>query len=231
MMTQALQSTVSVGATREPLVIASLPQEAQRALKRALGEASNASVGWMRFENLAPGAQEALRQFVFVDDGFEVLSREAQNALIGFVSQDDMSWSEEGVAALHWRLLQRIFDLSEARTPLDEVFDILHWVFSDADKEDAGFSFASCVKVVCSNPESPTQYFGPVDVEALRDQLQRYVRNWLRQAIKRYPPWVQEGIRMHPDWVEKQLDRNPQWLNEQVRSAAQCQAVTRTLFD
>ena len=24
---------------------------------------------------------------------------------------------------------------TEARTPLDEVFDILHWVFSDADKE------------------------------------------------------------------------------------------------
>lgn len=230
-MATACQPTLSVGATREPLAFASLPQEAQRALRRALGEAGNSSAGWMRFENLAPGAQEALRQFVFVDDGFEVLSREAQNALIGFVSQDDMSWSEEGVAALHWRLLQRIFDLSEARTPLDEVFDILHWVFSDADKEDAGFSFASCVKVVCSNPESPTPYFGPVDVEALRDQLQRYVRNWLRQAIKRYPPWVQEGIRSHPDWVEHQLERNPQWLNEQVRKAAQSQGVTCELFD
>jgi hypothetical protein len=213
------------------MAFASLPQDAQRAVQRALGEASTAGAGSMRFEDLPPAAQEALRRFVFVEDGFESLSREAQNALIGYVSQDDMSWSEEGLATLHWRLLQRIFDLSEARTPLDEVFDILHWVFADADKEAAGFSFASCVNVVCRNPESPTPYFGPVDVEALRDQLQRYVRHWLRQAIQRYPPWVQEGIRSHPDWVEHQLERNPQWLNEQVRKARQSQGGTCDLFD
>ncbi len=126
-------------------------------------------------------------------------------------------WSEEDIVFLHWRLLHRVFELSEPNTPLDEKIDILRWVFTEPELERAPFSFSNCVRVVTLSPLSPIPYCGVTDTEEIRDWLKRYATTWLRSTIDRYPPWVREAFLENPQWFIRRLEKNPQWINEQVK--------------
>jgi len=126
-------------------------------------------------------------------------------------------WSEEDVVLLHWRLLLELRRLPDPETPLEEKLDTLAWALTDPDLDARPFSFANCVRVVGTSPLSPTQFFGALDVEELRERLRANARGWLSATLSRYPGWVQDLIRQEPDWVARQLAKNPQWLNEQIK--------------
>jgi hypothetical protein len=129
-------------------------------------------------------------------------------------------WSEEDIVFLHWRLLHQVFDLSESNTPLDEKIDILRWVFTESDREQAPFSFSICVRVVTLSPLSPIPYCGVTDVEEIRDWLKHHAMTWLQSTIDRYPLWVREAFLNNPHWFVRRLEKNPQWINEQVKKYA-----------
>jgi hypothetical protein len=133
-------------------------------------------------------------------------------------AEDTPEWSEEDVVLLHWRLLLELRRLPDLDTPLEEKLDTLAWALTDPTLDDRPFSFANCLRVVGTSPLSPTQYFGAVQVDEVRDWLRANARVWLRATLARYPDWVQSLIRAHPDWVAKELRKNPQWINEQIRS-------------
>ena len=137
-----------------------------------------------------------------------------------------VEWTEEDVVFLHWRLLQEVSDLSDPETPLETKFDTLRWVFTDRDKDDKPFSFASCVRVVGCSPLSPIAYCGAVDAEEVRDRIRHSVKAWLEATLERYPGWVRDAVARNPEWVEARLARNPQWINEQLRTLT----VQRDLF-
>lgn len=126
-------------------------------------------------------------------------------------------WSEEEIVFLHWQLLHRVIDLSEPSTPLDEKIDILRWVFTEPQREQAPFSFSNCVRVVTLSPLSPLPYCGVTNTEEIRDWLKRYATTWLRSTIDQYPLWVREAFLKNPQWFVQRLEKNPQWINEQVK--------------
>lgn len=145
----------------------------------------------------------------------------AARALLEVADDDSpIEWSEQDVVLLHWRLLREIGGLADPETPLEEKFDTLRWVFTEREKDDKPFSFASCLRVVGCSPFSPLPYCGLVDVEEVRDHIRAAAKTWLRQTLVRYPLWVREAVVDHPEWVETRLARNPQWLNEEVRRVA-----------
>lgn len=126
-------------------------------------------------------------------------------------------WSEEDLVHVHWRLLQQVADLGDPDRSLEEKFDILHWIFTEPDKDDRPFSFAVCLRVVGCSPLSPIPYCGQVDVEEVRDRLRAKLKRWLGASLERYPDWVRQALATRPDWVIARLVRNPQWINEQVK--------------
>jgi hypothetical protein len=145
----------------------------------------------------------------------------AARALLDIADDDSpIEWSEQDVVLLHWRLLKEIGRLADAETPLEEKFDTLRWVFTEREKDDKPFSFASCLRVVGCSPLSPLPYCGRVDVEEVRDHIRAATKTWLHQTLVRYPLWVREAVVNHPEWVETRLVRNPQWINEEVRRIA-----------
>lgn len=130
----------------------------------------------------------------------------------------DTDWTEEDVVRLHWHLLERIKLLRDARTPLEEKIEILHWMFTDAERDKKPFSFVNCVRVVAVSPLSPTPCFiGAVDAEEVRDWVRCRLKRWLIDSLENYPMWVRNAIVEQPGWIARQLERNPQWLNEQIR--------------
>lgn len=134
--------------------------------------------------------------------------------------ESPIEWSEEDVVQLHWRLLKEVGRLADPDTPLEEKFDTLRWVFTEREKDDKPFSFASCLRVISCSPLSPAPYCGLVDVEAVRDYIRASSQRWLRDTLMRYPPWVRDAVVSHPEWVEMRLARNPQWINEEVKRVA-----------
>jgi hypothetical protein len=127
-------------------------------------------------------------------------------------------WTEEEVVHLHWRLLERIKLLRDTRTPLEEKIEILHWMFTDAERDKKPFSFVNCVRVVGVSPLSPTPCFiGVADAEEVRDWVRCRLKRWLIESLENYPMWVRNAIVEQPGWIALQLERNPQWLNEQIR--------------
>ncbi|WP_038215254.1 hypothetical protein [Xenophilus azovorans] len=176
----------------------------------------------------APSGSEHAAQLVFEalierlrDGDAPIVSLAAAAAMLD--AADDGSpveWSEEDVVFLHWRLLGEVRRLADPKTPLEEKFDTLRWVFTEREKDHRPFSFVSCLRVVGCSPLSPLQYCGLVDVEEMRDLIRYAVRRWLHQTLDRYPTWVREAIADHPEWVETRLARNPQWVNEEVRRVA-----------
>jgi hypothetical protein len=157
--------------------------------------------------------------------GLEIFSEGGDNQLALFdgsprPSDDRPEWSEEDIVRLHWRLLQELAHLPQPETPLEEKIDTLNWVFTDPHKDRLPFSFANCLRVVGLSPLSPTEYFGALDIEAIRDWIRVNAARWMRSTIERYPDWVREEIAADPDRVAREIDRNPQWINEQVRHRA-----------
>lgn len=138
-------------------------------------------------------------------------------AALDDADDEPVEWSEEDVVFLHWRLLKDIADLKDPATPLEVKLDTLRWIFTDPDKEDRPFSFASCLKVVGCSPLSPLPYVGQVDADGFRDAIQRRIKPWLLATLDKYPEWIREAFLAHPDWVERGLARNPQWINQEIR--------------
>ena len=134
--------------------------------------------------------------------------------------ESPIEWSEEDVVQLHWRLLKEVARLADPDAPLEEKFDTLRWVFTEREKDDKPFSFASCLRVIGCSPLSPAPYCGAVDVEVVRDYIHAACQRWLQDTLLRYPPWVREAVVTHPEWVEARLARNPQWINEEVKRIA-----------
>ncbi|MDB5924109.1 MAG: hypothetical protein JWN13_3045, partial [Betaproteobacteria bacterium] len=110
-----------------------------------------------------------------------------------------VEWSEEDVVFLHWRLLRELSGLSDPETPLEEKLNVLHWVFTEHDKESRPFSFANCLRIVGGSPLSPAPHFGSVDVEEIRGWIRYHVKAWLHATVERYPSWVREAVFRNPE--------------------------------
>lgn len=128
-----------------------------------------------------------------------------------------IEWTEEDVVQLHCLLLDDLAALADPRTPLEEKFDTLRWVFTDPDKDAKPFSFANCLHVAGCSPLSTFPYFGHLDVDNVRDMLLGHIRRWLRETLDRYPSWIREAIARNPQWASERLSKNPQWINEQIK--------------
>lgn len=155
-------------------------------------------------------------------EGSRTVASSTFSAALDTTSDEEspIEWSEEDIVQLHWRLLKEVSRLADPDTPLEEKFDTLRWVFTEREKDDKPFSFASCLRVIGCSPLSPAPYCGLVDVEAVRDYIRTSSQRWLRETLNRYPPWVRDAVVSHPEWVETRLARNPQWINEEVKRVA-----------
>lgn len=140
-----------------------------------------------------------------------------QRQLDGSDDEPSIDWTEEDVVRLHCLLLDDLSALADPATPLEEKFDTLRWIFTDPDKDDKPFSFASCVRVAGCSPLSTFRYFGRIQADDFRELLQGYVRRWLRETLDRYPSWVSDAIAHNPQWSADRLAKNPQWINEQIK--------------
>jgi hypothetical protein len=136
-----------------------------------------------------------------------------------FDDSGPVDFTEEDVVYLHWKLLEHVRTLADAEAPLAEQFDILRWVFTDAKKASAPFSFENCVRVVANSPLSPLPYIGGVDQHELRTRLRNSALKWFHESLQRYPERLRREICANPDWAAALLERNPQALNEIVRNA------------
>ncbi len=156
-------------------------------------------------------------------------AKRPDDAALARLLDDDspVEWSEEEIVFLHWHLLKEIDQLADPMTPLDEKFDILRWVFTEPEKDEQPFSFASCLRVVGCSPLSPITYCGLVDVEDIRDYIRNSLRIWFRPTLARYPDWVRDAVIHNPQWIESRLAKNPQWINEQIKHMS----VTGDLFN
>jgi len=130
---------------------------------------------------------------------------------------DGEEWTQEDLVFVHWRMLQQVEGLCDPKCPLDEKLDTLRWIFTEPDKDELPFSFATCVRIVACSPLSPIPYCGQVDVEEMRDRIRANLKRWLDQSLDRYPEWVRQALLSRPDWVIPQLSRHPQWINEQLK--------------
>lgn len=150
-------------------------------------------------------------------------------ATVSTLFDDDIpvTWTEEDIVFLHWRLLKDTDQLADPTAPLDKKFDILRWVFTEPEKDAKPFSFASCLRVVGCSPLSPIAYCGLVDVENVRDYIRNSLRVWFRPTLARYPDWVRDALIHTPQWIESRLAKNPQWINEQIKHMS----VTGDLFN
>ncbi len=139
------------------------------------------------------------------------------DAIAQLFDDTPVEWNEEDVVFLHWRLLKEVDQLADPTAPLDEKFDILRWIFTEPEKDDQPFSFASCLRVVGCSPLSPITYCGLVDTEDIRDHIRNSLRLWFRATLERYPDWVRDAVIHNPQWIDARLAKNPQWINEQIK--------------
>lgn len=147
---------------------------------------------------------------------FEELTREAQAELIQYVFDDvtPIEWTDDTIVRLHFMLLDDCEKLADPEAPLEEKLEVLRWIYTDPEKDDAPFSFANCLKLF-GRPTDPTQgSFGP---EEVREGLRGHLLGWIRESLERYPLWVREAFLSNPDHVSELLARNPQRINEEVR--------------
>lgn len=133
-------------------------------------------------------------------------------------SHDDViEFSEEELVALHWWLLRKVSLLSDPRTPLDEKFELVRWVFTDPVRDTQPFSFVNCMKVVSGSPLSQLPFIGAVDAQEVRDWISSHLCRWFMGALHDYPAWVRQAVMAKPDWISENLFKNPQWMNEQIK--------------
>lgn len=126
-------------------------------------------------------------------------------------------FSEEDVVRLHWWLLQKVRLLAVASTPLAEKFEIVRWVFTDAEHDVKPFSFVSCMRVAACSPLSRLPFIGACDPDEVRAWIAARLRRWFEASLVGYPAWVQHAVLANPEWAADRLAENPQWINEQVR--------------
>jgi hypothetical protein len=119
--------------------------------------------------------------------------------------------SESDLARLHGALFDACEEqLREAETPLDEVLDCLRWILSERSKDNLAFSFSNTLKL-----------YGRPDAQAIREEIQSGLKQYLAGRLRRYPAWVAEAFWADPDRFAAELERNPQWINEGVRRQGQ----------
>jgi hypothetical protein len=124
-------------------------------------------------------------------------------------------WTEQDLVTLHCGLLTELSRLARPETPLEDKLDTIQWVFSE--KENAPFSFASCLRVAGASPLSSLPYVGQLDAGEIRSRIRQGLRTWLRETLDRYPAWVGKALIENPEWVAEQLERNPQCINQKLR--------------
>ena len=133
-------------------------------------------------------------------------------------SHDDViEFSEEELVALHWWLLRKVSLLSDPRTPLDEKFELVRWVFTDPVRDTQPFSFVNCMKVVSGSPLSQLPFIGAIDAQEVRDWISSQLYRWFMTALQDYPEWARQAVLTKPDWISDNLFKNPQWMNEQIK--------------
>ena len=147
---------------------------------------------------------------------FEELSREAQAELIQYVFDDEtpIEWTDDTIVRLHFMLLDDCEKLADPQTPLEEKLEVLRWIYTDPQKDDAPFSFANCLKLF-GRPTDQTQ--GSLGPKEVREGLRGHLSGWIRESLERYPAWVREAFHSNPDHVSELLARNAQRINEEVR--------------
>src|SRR5262245_10908354 len=64
-----------------------------------------------------------------------------------FDDEPRIDWTDDAIVHLHFLLLDECEKLADPETPLEEKLDILRWIYTDPEKDDAPFSFANCLKV------------------------------------------------------------------------------------
>ena len=196
-------------------VVGDLPAAAQAMVRIALDAASAPVSLALRYEQLPTLARQNLKRFVMNSKDFEELPRDSQVALLDFITHDNQAalMSDADVGLILWHLVKQVGDLSTERIPLDEMFDLIGWVFADRAHDDRPLSFVSCARFVAQHVESPVAYCGRVDMDDLRDQLRHRVKQWLAARLQGYPDWIQAEIRRAPEWAARKLAADPQWLN------------------
>ncbi|WP_215409489.1 hypothetical protein [Janthinobacterium sp. JC611] len=132
-------------------------------------------------------------------------------------NDDAIEFSEEELVALHWWLLRKVSLLSDPRTPLDEKFELVRWVFTDPVRDTQPFSFVNCMKAVSGSPLSHLPFIGAVDAQEVRDWIGSQLYRWFLSSLQDYPAWVRQAVLAKPDWISDNLFKNPQWMNEQIK--------------
>ena len=139
--------------------------------------------------------------------GPAVESPPAQGTVEDALEVPESGWTTDEVARLHFILLDDLGRLADPRTPLEEKFELLEWVFTDPEKEAKPFSFRACMRL----------YQRTCDPETARAMLRELVGEWLKESLAALPAWPAERILREPQWAASQLHRNPQWINEELR--------------
>jgi hypothetical protein len=129
----------------------------------------------------------------------------------------DIVWTNEEVVRLHCLLLGEIQVLANPEAPLDEIFDVLRWIFTEPENDERPFSFASCLHVAACDPESTFPFCGRVHPDDVRDLIRQQLKKWFAASLARYPEWVCEAIRKNPLWAAMRLASDPQCINRQLR--------------
>ncbi|MGK5060379.1 hypothetical protein ACQ4WY_25935 [Janthinobacterium sp. LB2P49] len=133
------------------------------------------------------------------------------------IKGEAFEFSEEELVALHWWLLRKVSLLSDPRTPLDEKFELVRWVFTDPVRDTQPFSFVNCMKVVSGSPLSQLPFIGGVDAQEVRDWIGSQLCRWFLSSLQDYPEWARQAVLAKPDWISENLFKNPQWINEQIK--------------
>lgn len=132
-------------------------------------------------------------------------------------NDDAIEFTEEELVALHWWLLRKVSLLSDPRTPLDEKFELVRWVFTDPVRDTQPFSFVNCMKVVSGSPLSQLPFIGAIDAQEVRDWIGSQLGGWFLSSLQEYPEWARQAVLAKPDWISENLFKNPQWMNEQIK--------------
>jgi hypothetical protein len=165
------------------------------------------------------GASGAGREGVSAPDSWRLSDSAPKPETACTASNDEnVTWTEQDVVHLHCLLLGEIRVLADPNAPLDDMLDVLRWVFTEPENDDRPFSFASCLRIAGCSLESTFPFFGCVDVEEVRMRIRHSFKKWFEQALARYPQWVRDSIRKNPGQAARRLARNPQCINQQLRS-------------
>jgi len=58
-----------------------------------------------------------------------------------------IEWTVDEIVRLHGWLLEDCGKIADPKTPMDEVLEILLWMFTEPEKDGRPFSFATCLRL------------------------------------------------------------------------------------